>query len=155
MLVQPDQGRVVAVTTERVMVAVDHRSIGKALIRRGWRIAAALKTELLVLHVEQDRGGRAPQNLTDERRLRMHLQLAEDLGAQVIRLRGNIADELIAFARTRKVTLLVIGQSTRSRRDELLHGSLTHDLLRRVRGVNVLVVGEPEQASRRPCHVNR
>jgi two-component system sensor histidine kinase KdpD len=148
MLAQPDQGTVAAVTMERVMVAVDHRSIGKALIRRGWRIAAALKTELLVVHVELDRGGRAPQNLIDERRLRTHLQLADDLGAQVIRLRGNIADELIACVRARNATLLVIGQSRRSRRDELLHGSLTHDLLRRARGFDVLVVGEPAQPSR-------
>jgi hypothetical protein len=28
------------------MVAVDHRPIGRTLIRRGWRMAAALKTSL-------------------------------------------------------------------------------------------------------------
>src|SRR5579872_3513310 len=37
------------VVGERVVVAVDHRPTGKALVRRGWRIAAALKGELIVV----------------------------------------------------------------------------------------------------------
>jgi two-component system sensor histidine kinase KdpD len=144
---QASQAAAPVVKTDRIVVAVDHRPIGKALIRRGWGLAAALKADLLVVYVEPERGTRAAQNLADERRLRTHLQLADELGAQVVRLRGNVADELIAFARAREAPLLLIGQSTRGRRDELLHGSLTHDLLRKTQGIDILVVAKPGQAT--------
>lgn len=137
-----DQAVVVS-PTDRVMVAVDHRPIGKALIRRGWRIASALKADLLVVHVEPERGPRATLTVEDERQMRTNLQLADELGARVVRLRGNVADELVAYARANKVTQLIIGQSTRGRWEEMLHGSVSHDLLRKARGIDVLVVAEP------------
>jgi two-component system sensor histidine kinase KdpD len=136
----------VASPTDRVMVAIDHRSLGKALIRRGWRLASALKGDLVVVHVEPERGPRAPKTVEDERHLRANLQLADELGARVVRLRGKVADELAAYARANKVTQMVIGQSTRGRWEEMLQGSVTHDLLRKARGIDVLVVAEPTKA---------
>ena len=133
-----------AAVADRILVAVDHRPIGKALIRRGWRIASALKGELVVTYVEPERGPRAAQTVEDERQLRANLQLADELGARVVRLRGKVADELVAWARANKVTQLIIGQSTRGRWGEMLGGSVTHDLLRNARGIDVLVVAEPE-----------
>ncbi|HVC79737.1 MAG TPA: universal stress protein, partial [Chloroflexota bacterium] len=130
------------VVTDRILVAVDHRPIGKVLIRRGWRIAAALKADLIVVYVEPERGSRKAQSLEDERRLRANLQLADELGAQVTRLRGKVAEELVAYARANRVTQLVIGQSTRGRWAEKVQGSVTHDLLRLARGIDVLVVAE-------------
>ena len=134
---------------DRLLVAVDHRPIGKALIRRGWRIASALKAELVVAYVEPERGPRAAQTVEEERQLRASLQLADELGAQVVRLRGKVAEELVAWARANKVTQLVIGQSTRGRWGEMLGGSVTHDLLRNARGIDVLVVAEPDEARRK------
>ena len=52
---------------DRIMVAVDHQPVAKTLIRRGWRIAAALKADLLVVHVEPNRGARATQTVEDDR----------------------------------------------------------------------------------------
>ncbi len=128
--------------TDRILVAVDHRPIGKALIRRGWRIAAALKADLIVVYVEPERGPRTAQSLEDERGLRATLQLADELGARVARLRGNVADEVVAYAHANRVTQMVIGQSTRGRWMEMVQGSVTHDLLRKARGIDVLVVAE-------------
>jgi two-component system sensor histidine kinase KdpD len=130
---------------DSILVAVDHRPLGKALIRRGWRIASALKASLVVVNVESERGPRAAQTIEDERRLRANLQLADELGAQVVRLRGAVADEVVAYARAHKVTQMVIGQSSRGRWEELFHGSVTHDLLRKAQGIDVLVVAEPKQ----------
>ncbi|HEY8286932.1 MAG TPA: universal stress protein [Chloroflexota bacterium] len=144
---QGDQGAPVAVA-DRIMVAVDHRPIGKALIRRGWRIASALKGELVVAHVEPVRGARAARTVEDERHLRANLQLADELGAQVVRLRGKPADEVVAYAHANRVTQLVIGQSTRGRWAEMVQGSVTHDLLRKARGIDVLVVAEAEREPR-------
>jgi two-component system, OmpR family, sensor histidine kinase KdpD len=134
---------------ERVMVAVDHRPIGETLIRRGWRMAAALKASLVVVYVEPTQGGRGPQTVEEERQLRKNLQLADELGATVVRLRGKVADELAAYAQAHNVATVVIGHPTHSRWEEFLHGSVTNDLLRKMRGVDVHVIAERDQARRK------
>jgi two-component system sensor histidine kinase KdpD len=127
---------------DRIMVAVDHRPLGKSLIRRGWRTASALKADLVVVHVDPERGPRAARTVEDDRQLRATLQLADELGAQVVRLRGNVAGELIAYAQANRITQLIIGNSAKGRWDELLHGSVTHELLRQLPGIDIHVVGD-------------
>ena len=129
--------------SEHIMVAVDHRPIGRTLIRRGWRMAAAFKGELLVVYVEPDQGARQAQTVEDERQLRKNLQLADELGAQVVRLRGKVSDELIAYAKAHNVTHIVIGHPTHSRWEEFLQGSVSSDILRKMTGVDVHVIAEP------------
>jgi two-component system sensor histidine kinase KdpD len=131
-----------APVVEQVMVAVDYRASDKALIRRGWRLAAALKAGLVVVTVEPERGPRAAQTIEQERQLRTSLQLADDLGATVARLRGKVSDELVAYARARGVTHVVIGHPTHSLWYEILHGSVTRDLLRKLPGVDIHVYAD-------------
>jgi two-component system, OmpR family, sensor histidine kinase KdpD len=148
-----DDGAMPGTTTDRILVAVDHRPIGKALIRRGWRIASALKADLTVMYVEPAQGVRQARTVEDERQLRTNLQLADELGARVVRLRGNIADEVLAYARTHHVTQIVLGQPSHSRWEEFLHGSVTRQILRSAKGVDVLVVAErptPDRGSAAP-----
>ncbi len=135
--------------SERIMVAVDHRPGGKTLIRRGWRMAAAFKGELVVVHVEPDQGVRQARTVEDERRLRSALQLADELGAEVVRLRGKVSEELIAYAQTHNVTHIVIGHPTHSRWEEFLHGSVSSDILRKLRGVDVHVIADPRPDGRK------
>jgi two-component system, OmpR family, sensor histidine kinase KdpD len=127
---------------ERVLVAVDHRPIGKMLIRRGWRTAAAVKGELIVVHVDPSEGRRQAQSVEDERHLRANLQLADELGANVVRLRGKVSEELIEYAMANHVSQLVIGHPSHSRWEEFLHGSVTGDILRKMPGIDVHVVGD-------------
>ena len=68
--------------------------------------------------------------------------------ALVVRLRGKVADELMAYARAHNITHIVIGHPTHSRWEEFLHGSVTNDLLRKMRGVDVHVIAERDQARR-------
>lgn len=134
----------------KVMVAVDHRPIGKNLIREGWRMAAAFKGELVTVHVEPASGHRQPQSVEEERQLRANLQLANELGAKVVRLRGKVSDELIEYARANDVSQLVIGHPTHSRLEEFLHGSVTNDILRMLPGIDVHVIaGKEEEPNRR------
>jgi len=131
-----------AAITDRVMVAVDHRSSGKTLIRRGWRMASALKGELVVVHVEPVQSARRAQTLDDERQLRATLQLADELGAKVVRLRGKVADELIAYTRSNGVTHLILGHPARGRWAEVFHGSVTNTILRQLPGVDVHLIAD-------------
>jgi len=139
--VQPQAG-----IGDKVMVAVDHHPIGRALIRRGWRMASALKADLVVVYVEPAEAHRRTQSVTDERQLRSNLQLADELGAQVVRLRGKVSDELINFARSNHVASIVLGHPTHGRLRELLHGSVTNRLIRKLPGIDVHLVGDPSAA---------
>jgi two-component system sensor histidine kinase KdpD len=143
-----DSGTPVAIN-DRIMVAVDHKPLGKYLIRRGWRMASALKADLLVVHVEANRGPRATLTMEEDRQLRANLQLADELGATVVRLRGNITEELIAHVRSNRVTQLIIGNSAKGRWTELLHGSVTHELLRNLPGIDIHVMGDGSVRRRR------
>jgi two-component system sensor histidine kinase KdpD len=126
---------------ERVMVGVHHRPIGKALIRRGYRIAAAMKGELIAVYVEPTERRRQVQSVQEERQLRTNLELADELGAKVVRLRGKVSDELIAHARANHVSQLIIGSSMHGRRGQLLRGSVTSDILRKMPDIDIHVVG--------------
>jgi len=127
---------------ERVMVAVDHRPIGKTLIRRGWRMAAALKADLVVVYIEPDQGGRQTQSVEDDRNLRSNLQLAEELGAKVVRLKGDVADEIVHYARSNEVAHLVLGHPSHSRWHDLFRGSVTAKVLRQLKGTDVHLIAE-------------
>jgi two-component system sensor histidine kinase KdpD len=119
------------------------------LIRRGWRMAAALKAALSVVYVEPTQREREPRTVEEERQLRKNLQLADELDATVVRLRGKVADELVAYAQAHNVATVVIGHPSHSRWEEFLHGSVTNDLLRKMRGIGVHVIAEREQARRK------
>jgi two-component system sensor histidine kinase KdpD len=129
-------------SAETVMVAIDHRPIGKSLIREGRRMATALDGKLTVVHVDPSEGRRQAQSIEEERQLRANLQVADELGARVVRLRGNVSDELIAFAHANDVSQLVIGHPTHSRWVEFFHGSVASDVLRKLQGIDVHVMGE-------------
>ena len=112
-------------------------------------MASALKADLLVVHVEANRGPRATRTLEEERQLRANLQLADELGAQVLHLRGDVADELIAYVRANRVTQLILGNSAKGRWTELLHRSVTHELLRNLPGIDIHVIGDGSVRHRR------
>jgi two-component system sensor histidine kinase KdpD len=139
-------------TGEKVMVAVDHRPIGKSLIREGWRMGAALKGELVVVHVDPTEGRRQAQSVEEERQLRATLQLANELGAKVVQLRGKVAEELSAYAHANRVSQLVIGHPTHSRWEEFLRGSVTSDILRNMPGIDVHVVPARDLPRRKDGH---
>jgi two-component system sensor histidine kinase KdpD len=125
---------------ERVLVAFDHRPLGRRLLRRAWRIADALDTDLLAVFVgdpdKLDKAGR--EGLAENR------QLAEDLGARVTYLspKPDIAGALIEFARDNNVGQVVLGQSARSRWESLLRGSVTNKILHSLKDVDVHLIAD-------------
>jgi two-component system sensor histidine kinase KdpD len=72
-----------------------------------------------------------------------NLRFAEDLGARVVRRPGrDVAAALAQLVRDENVAQVVIGRSSHGRWHELLHGSVVNNLLRRVRDVDVHVIGD-------------
>jgi two-component system sensor histidine kinase KdpD len=130
-------------THDRIMVAISPSPNGARLIRRGYRTVRRLKAEFYVVFVRAPDRRLRPE---DERRLAMHFDLARQLGANVVELRGShIARTLVQFAREHHVTEIVMGESLRTRWQEIWRGSVINEVLRLTSNIDILVVGrEPE-----------
>ena len=130
-----------AAIPEKVMVAISSRGSAKKLLRTGSRIAGRLASDWFAVYVETPAEEPARINPDDRVTLMDNIRFAEELGAQVIKLRGKrVADALIDFARREGITHVVFGQSARSRWDILLHGSVINRFLSEVRDATVQVV---------------
>jgi two-component system sensor histidine kinase KdpD len=126
---------------EIVMVCVSSSGSAERLLRAGSRIAARLGSDWCAVHVATTPEGRGRIDPVAQATLNENIRLAEELGANVVKLKADrVADGLIAFARREGITHVVFGQSARSRWDILLHGSVINRFLSEVRGATVQVV---------------
>jgi two-component system, OmpR family, sensor histidine kinase KdpD len=130
-----------AVIPEKVMVAMASRGGAKKLLRTGSRIAGRLATDWYAVYVEtpkEEPGRIRPQ---DYAALQQNIRFAEELGAKVVKLKARrVSDALIDFARREGITHVVFGQTSRSRWDILIHGSIINRFLHEVRDATVQVV---------------
>jgi two-component system sensor histidine kinase KdpD len=130
-----------AVIPEKVMVAMASRGSAKKLLRVGSRIAGRLASDWYAIYVETP--GEEPGRIKppDYAALQENIRFAEELGAKVVKLKSRrVADSLIDFARHEGITHVVFGQTSRSRWDILLHGSVINRFLDEVRDATVMVV---------------
>jgi two-component system sensor histidine kinase KdpD len=127
----------------RILVCVGEPQSGLRLIRAARKMASRTGSEWLAVHVER------PGEIAPTDRTRDHivdtLAYAEELGAETAMLNGlHVADELLAYAKQRNVSRILVGKPTRSRWRELLAGSLVSALLRQSGDIDVFAIsGEP------------
>jgi len=131
-------------TQERVMVTLSRRfALSAKLIRRGYRIARQFKSTFVAVYV---RVPGASLSSGEEETLDKTYGLARNLGAQVYELEGeSVAGEITAFATEHQTTLIVMGQSARSRAREILSGSIVSRIMRDSANIEILVVSDPEK----------
>ncbi|MBU8872697.1 sensor histidine kinase KdpD [Reyranella sp. MMS21-HV4-11] len=133
---------------ERVIVCLDPGPGAANAVRAAKRSADALDAELIALYVETDR--HATLSDAEHARLAEAQRLAAQLGAEIVTVPGrSVVEEILAFARSRNATRVVVGKSRRSRWFELRHGSVVDELVRAGSGLAVEVApsGEGEQKS--------
>ncbi len=130
-----------AVIPEKVMVAIASRGSAKKLLRVGSRIAGRLASDWYAVYVQtpgEEMGRIKPE---DYAALQENIRFAEELGAKIVKLKStNVADALVDFARREGITHVVFGQTSRSRWDILLRGSIINRFLHDVRDATVQVV---------------
>lgn len=142
--------------SERVLVGFDHRSHTRQVLRDAWRLAHGLHADLIAISIQPQgylaftskligilKYGRnaKQQREAARKRLEEHIVLAEDLGAEVIRMQSDdIARTLVEVARERQITQIVLGQPARSHWEELLRGSIINRLLRLSTDVDIHLV---------------
>ncbi|MBS0526359.1 MAG: sensor histidine kinase KdpD [Proteobacteria bacterium] len=130
---------------ERVLVCVDPGPDSANTVRAAKRTAQNLDAELIALYVETERHTLLSE--TEQARLAEALRLAEQLGAEVVHVPGrSVVEEILAFARSRNVTRVVVGKSRRSRWFELRHGSVVDQLVRSGSGLAVEVAPSGDKA---------
>jgi two-component system sensor histidine kinase KdpD len=94
--------------SERVAVCISAKPEARDLIARGARMAEAMGAEFLVLYVESE------PEISDEKRraLEGNIQFAENVGAQVVRLKGKSVPATTAeYIAKNRVTQVIFGRS--------------------------------------------
>jgi two-component system sensor histidine kinase KdpD len=138
-----DGGELRARPHGRLMVALSSSPPrGAALLRRASRMAGRLATDWFAVFVETPR--EAPERIDAEaqRHLLDHLELARQLGAEVVRLRSaDPAAALLDFARSHQVSDLVLGRSRQPWWRRALGRSVPQRLLDEASDLDIHVVG--------------
>lgn len=125
-------------TRERVLVAVGPAPSSADVIRAACRLATRLRAPWLAVSVETP----AYESLGEAARERVasNLALAQRLGAETLVVRGDrVGDELLALARERGTTKLLIGKPGPARWPWQSGPDLVSDLVRRSGAIDVLV----------------
>ena len=127
---------VLAPEGRRLLVAVDGIGDSEALVRAAQRLAEPQGASWTVAFV--DLGVTEPAQQT---RVEQAFQLAERLGGDTVTLRGSDpVVEILAFARARDITTLVLGRSRRRPLAALFGRTLSQRLLRTGGAVDIIFV---------------
>jgi two-component system sensor histidine kinase KdpD len=131
---------------ERVLVTVTPRVVGAKLVRRGYRLARRMNGRFWVMYVRPP-GVRLSGK--EEQVLKELFYLTVDLGGEVVERAGaDPAAEIVEFANAHQVTFIVMGQSARSRLDEVMRGSIISRVMRETRNIDIVVVADADRTER-------
>lgn len=139
-------------TVDRVLVALSSNPPYTALLlRKASRIAGRLNSDWYCVYVQMPEERADRIDATVQRTLVDNIQMAQQLGAEVVKLEGtDVAAAILGFAREHGVTMVIVGQSRRSRWHRLRRGSVVERLTSNDQGVDVLVVSFDAAASSAP-----
>jgi len=124
----------------RLLVGFSASPTSERLLRIAHRMAVDLDAEWYAAYVESPQ--QVEINEAASNKLAKNINLAEELGAKIVALSGNIiADEIINFAKQKNINLIIAGLSHRSHLEEFFKGSVLNDLVKKSGAINVLIVG--------------
>src|SRR6516162_9211781 len=108
---------------ERIAVCVSSSPAAQYLIARAARMVHRIDAELFVIYIDIG----VDDNPDDLRSLRQNLQFAENLGANIIRLKGkSVAEEVARVVREKHITQVVFGRSAQVGWRKYLYLSVIH-----------------------------
>lgn len=114
---------------DRFLISISPSPRAMRLIRAGKRIASTFGVEWIVAYVETPA---QTFKKKDKAAIAEMMRLAEKLGAETITLSGqDIADTLVAYARSRNITKIIVGKPGRPRWSEIISGSVINTLARK------------------------
>ncbi|WP_342542347.1 universal stress protein [Paenisporosarcina sp. FSL H8-0542] len=128
--------------SEKILVSVQYHWNGSILIRRGQQIAKRLGAELLVVCFRSSK-----RNLTkNEESFRREIKkLVGKIGGSFEErpiINEDVADEIYNYATKKKITRIVVGQTKRSRLEEVMYGSILNKILRKTKNIDLFIVAD-------------
>jgi two-component system sensor histidine kinase KdpD len=139
---------------ERIMVCIAPDPLSMRLVRAGRRLATRLGAQWVVAYVETP--AHAKRSAEDLARVAATLRLAERLGAETTTLTGpKVSDEILAYARSRNVSQILIGKPARSIWRRIAFGSDVDALVRGSGDIDISVIsgGERERDTIEPPRI--
>ncbi len=131
---------------ERLLVCIGPSPSSIRLVRAAKRMAEGLGAEWIVAYVETTQT-RLPQDARD--RVAQTMRLAEQLGAETQTLTGaRMSDEILAFARARNVSKIVVGKPERPLWKRIAMGSIVDTLVQGSGEIDVYVISGDRDDSR-------
>jgi two-component system sensor histidine kinase KdpD len=133
-------------TASRVMVCLaSYSPHAKTLLRRGSRMAGRLSSDWFVVYVETPKESPDRIDAEAQRHLHDHIELARELGAEVVRLKASDpVASLLDFARSHGVGHIIIGRSHQPWWRQVLAQSVPLRMVREAAGFDVHIVSLDE-----------
>ncbi|MEX3951347.1 DUF4118 domain-containing protein [Paraburkholderia sp. EG287B] len=124
---------------ERIIVCVGAGQASSNLVRAAARLASNQKADWLAVYVETPKLARLPDAI--RKRTLEALKLASELGAETVTLQGDeVATTVLAYARMRNVSKLVVGASSVRGWRARLSPSVAQQMVWSARDIDVTVV---------------
>jgi two-component system, OmpR family, sensor histidine kinase KdpD len=120
----------------------------QALLRRGSRMAGRLNTDWYVVYVETP--AEAPDRIdaTAQRHLHDGIEMARELGAEVVRLKGrDPVASILEFARFHSVGQIIVGRSNQAWWRRILQRDIVSRLVNGARNFDLQIVSLHEDRS--------
>jgi two-component system sensor histidine kinase KdpD len=150
-ILRRESGAAAPPTVDRIAVAMSSDPpMTRLLLRKASRIAGQLNSDWYCVHVQvpEERADRIDAAV--QRRLVENIQLAQAMGAEFVKIESaDVAGAIARFATERGVTLVIVGQSRRSRWHQIMFGSVIERLIAGRRGLDVLVVSLDDRETAR------
>jgi two-component system sensor histidine kinase KdpD len=129
---------------DRLLVCIGASPDAGRLVRTAKRMAERLGAEWIVAHVDTPAQLRLPPEV--RARIVETMRLAEALGAETVTLTGpRMSDEILAYARQRNVTKIVVGKPARTLWKRLVLGSIVDALVQGSGDIDIEVVSGKEK----------
>jgi two-component system sensor histidine kinase KdpD len=128
---------------ERILVCVQYGPTADKLIRRGWRMASRMNAELYILNVERG----SLENLSGEKQQKISewKALTAQFHATFLHEQANgrkPADVIIDIAKQKQITQILLGQSARTRWEEIIKGSIVNTIMRKTKNIDIHIVSD-------------
>lgn len=127
--------------TEKILVTIQYHWNGSILVRRGQQIAKRLGGELLVVCIQPPHKKLSKNESTFKRSIIKLVEKVEGKFAE-LQLKGDLAEQIVQYATENNITRIVMGQSKRSRWEEIVYGSIINRITRKARNIDVFIVAD-------------
>ncbi|PGT80296.1 KdpD-like non-kinase potassium sensor [Bacillus sp. AFS040349] len=128
---------------EKILVCVHYGPTAEKLIRRGWRMAHRLKADLFILNVVSENVS-SPDSVKAQK-IQEWSALATQFHAKLIfeeRGKRKPAKVIIDIAQQYHITQILLGQSARTRWEEIRKGSIVNMIMRETSNIDIHIVSD-------------